>query len=53
VPLAIAILSSIVVAVAETTEKTGGLFLECGLDRSANVHPQTLLDRIEPGLMDQ
>jgi hypothetical protein len=51
--MAIAFRRSVATAVAKAAEKAGELLLEYGLDGRADIHPQTLLDRIEPGLMGQ
>lgn len=53
VPVAIAFRGSVTTAVAKAAEKAGELLLEYGLDRRTNVQPQTLLNRVKPGLMGQ
>jgi hypothetical protein len=40
-------------AVAQAAEKAGQFLLKHSLDGRADVHPQPLLDRVEPGLMGQ
>ena len=53
VPVAIAFRSSVATVVAQATKKAGEFLLKNGLDGRADVHPEPLLDRIEPGLMGQ
>jgi len=53
VPVAIAFRRAVAPVVAKPAEKAGQFLLENGLDGRADVGPQPLLDRVEPGLPGQ
>jgi len=53
VPVAIPFRWAIAPVVAKTAEEAGELLLEHGLDGRADAGPQSILDRVEPGLPGQ
>lgn len=52
-PVAIPFRGTIAPTVVQPAEKAGEFFLEHGFDGRADVDPQPLLDRVEPGLPGQ
>jgi hypothetical protein len=53
VPVTIAFRDTLAPTIAQPVEKAGRFLLEHGFDDRAEVGPQPLLDRVEPGLPGQ